>query len=81
MIKLNLSDLQRKDIVNILDGKRLGRIVDAEIDESGTIIHFVIEPKRFFKLFHIRDDVLITFKQIKKIGEDVILVEFSVNEF
>ena len=78
---MNLSDLQRKDIVNILDGKRLGRIVDAEINETGTIIHFVIEPRRFFKLFHFHDDVLITFNQIKKIGEDVILVEFTNNEY
>ena len=77
VIKLNLSDLQRKDIVNILDGKRLGRIVDAEINDSGTIIHFVIEPRRFFHLFHFKEDVLITFNQIKKIGEDVILVEFT----
>ena len=64
---MTLSDLQRKDVVNMLDGKRLGRISDAEINENGNIIHFIV--------------VTITFNQIKKIGEDVILVEFTNIDF
>ncbi len=72
---MNLSDLQRKDIVNIYDGKKLGRIIDALIDEQGIITTFYIEPRRFLSFFHLKEQVTITFKQIKKIGEDVILVE------
>jgi len=72
---MNLSDLQRKDIVNLTDGKRLGRIIDAEITESGNISYFVILEKKFFHLFKSASEVTITFSQIKKIGSDVILVE------
>ena len=67
---MTLSDLQRKDVVNMLDGKRLGRISDAEINENGNIIHFIVEPKHFFLFF-----------RFKKIGEDVILVEFTNIDF
>lgn len=77
---MNLSDLQRKDIVNVLDGKRLGRIVDAEVNESGLIMHFVVEPKRLFRIFHFKEEFTVTFHQIKKIGSDVILVEVVSGE-
>lgn len=72
---MRISDLQRKDVVSIKDGKKLGKIVDAEIDGLGSIVYLVIEPKRFFRLFGTNEETTVTFKQIHKIGEDVILVE------
>ena len=70
-----LGDLQTKDIVNINDGKNLGRIADVEIDEGGSIINIVIEKKRFFKkFFGTSSQYNITFKEINKIGDDVILI-------
>ncbi len=72
---MRLADLQVKDIVNIKDGKRLGRIVDAEIDSQGQIQFFIVEQKRIFRFFSSKLESNITFKQIVKIGEDVILVE------
>ena len=50
---MRLSDLQNKDIVNIMDGKNIGSIIDVKIDEnSGNIVSFIIEPnKNFFKFF------------------------------
>ncbi len=77
VIKVNLSDLQRKDIVDIKDGKRLGRIIDAEINEQGFITNFYVEKRRFFHFFNFKDDITINIKQIQKIGEDVILVIFE----
>lgn len=71
---MRLADLQLKDIVNIKDGRRLGRIIDAEIDSKGQIINIIIEPKKIFKLSS-NNESNITFNQIVKIGEDVILVE------
>jgi YlmC/YmxH family sporulation protein len=72
---MRLADLQRKDVVSLKDGKRLGRIIDVEIDGVGEILYLVIEPKRFFRLFGSSEETTVTFKQINKIGEDVILVE------
>ncbi len=73
---MTLSDLQQKDIINMMDGKKLGRIIDAEINEEGKILYFVIEPRRLFHFFRLKEEQKITFQQIKKIGEDVILVEY-----
>ncbi len=72
---MRLADLQIKDVVNIKDGKRLGRIIDAEIDNKGQISYFVVEQKKLFRFFSSNLEVNITFNQIVKIGEDVILVE------
>lgn len=76
---MKLSELQRKDIINIKDGKKIGRIVDVEFDiKSGYMIHFVIEKYNFVRnLFSTTDDLTIKFTQIKKLGEDVILIEIS----
>lgn len=70
---MRLADLQRKDVVSIKDGRKLGRIIDVEIDGLGTIQYLVVEQKRFFRFFH-NDEETVMFKQIEKIGEDVILV-------
>ena len=73
---MKLSDLQEKDIVNIKDGRVLGRIVDAEIDDTGKINYLVIDEKKGFRtIFSTNSDVNITFDKIKRIGTDVILVD------
>ena len=74
---MKLSELQRKDIINLKDGKRVGKIVDVEFDiNSGYMIHFVIEKANFVRnLFSTTDELNIKFTQIKKLGEDVILID------
>lgn len=70
-----LSDLQTKDIINVTDGNNLGRIVDAKIDNTGKIIYFVAEPKKIIRKVTRAGDITFSFEKIKKIGEDVILVD------
>ena len=70
-----LSDLQTKDIINIKNGNNLGRIIDAKIDSSGKITYFVSEEKKFMRKVTKSGDATIEFDRIKKIGEDVILVD------
>lgn len=70
-----LVELQSKDVVNINDGKNLGRIADVEIDNEGRIINIVVEKRRFFrKFFGSNNQFNIMFKEINKIGDDVILI-------
>ena len=71
-----LSDLQNKDIINMHDGKKIGNIIDARFNiNNGNIEKLIVEPSK--SLFSIKNNALeINFNQIKKIGEDVILVEF-----
>ena len=76
---MKLSELQKKDIVNIRNGKKIGRKIDVEFDpSSGYMIHFVIEKAKFVRnMFSVSDDLNIKFTQIKKLGEDVILIDIS----
>ena len=39
---MRLSDLQNKDIVNIIDGKKIGNIVDVTIDNNGYMISWKV---------------------------------------
>ena len=74
---MKISELQRKDIVNVNDGKVIGRIIDAIInEEDGSFEGFVIEKSKYIRsLFSTEGDITIKFSQIKKLGIDVILVE------
>lgn len=74
---MKISELQRKDIVNVNDGKVIGRIIDAIInEEDGSFEGFVIEKSKYIRcLFSTEGDITIKFSQIKKLGSDVILVE------
>ena len=76
---MRLSELQEKDIVNIKDGKKIGKIIDVYFDESsGYMIKFVIEKTHFVRnIFSNTDEIVIKFSQIKKMGEDVILIDIS----
>ena len=71
------SDLKLKEVINIIDGKRLGAITDIEIDiESGRLTAIVVPGTgKFLGFFGRNDDVVIPWDKINKIGADVILVE------
>jgi YlmC/YmxH family sporulation protein len=71
------SELREREVVNVLDGKRLGLASDLEIDAvSGRILAIVVPgPGKFLWLFGKSDDFVIPWERIKKIGVDVILVE------
>ena len=73
---MNLSDLQNKDIINVLDGKKIGSIIDAHFDvATGHIDKLIIEPSK--SLFSLKNNSFeIEYNKIKKIGEDVILIEY-----
>lgn len=73
------SELRAKEVINIRDCKRLGRVSDFEFDECNGCIHKLIvpgEPNKllsFFKCDH--GDYIIPYKNIKQIGPDIILVD------
>ncbi len=73
---MNLSDLQNKDIINILDGKKIGSIIDARFNiTNGVIEKLILSPSK--SLFSLKNSTIeIGFNKIKKIGEDVILIEY-----
>lgn len=75
---MKISDLQYKTIININDGKEIGKISDLEIDEKGIIISYYAMPrKNLFKIFSSNKETIFKTNNIKKIGEDVILVQLD----
>lgn len=75
-----LSKLRQKEVVNCIDGKRLGYICDLVIDEcNGKICAIVVPGQCKFLIFSREErDYVIPYKNIRKIGEDVILVELDI---
>ena len=70
-----LSELQSKDIISLKNGNNWGRIIDARIDNTGKIQYFVVEEKKFIRKVTRGNELTFDYEKIKKIGEDVILVD------
>ncbi|MGJ9381330.1 YlmC/YmxH family sporulation protein [Salipaludibacillus neizhouensis] len=75
---LNMSELQSKDIVNLSDGKLLGHLTDIDIDlEQGRINSIFIGGSKIRNMFQKDEEFMVPWKNIVKIGSDVILVRLE----
>lgn len=74
---MRLCELQRKEVINACDCRRLGYIIDVIIDECKGCIEAIIIPKsgKICGFLCDSEEYVIPFCCIKKIGEDIILVE------
>ena len=69
-----LKELQSKDVVNVVDGNKLGKITDIEIDfETGKILEFTVSKYKYFFCVG-NDQIKITWDKIVKLGGEVIIV-------
>ena len=70
-------DFRQKEVINISDGRRLGYIYDVEIDEKSGKINSAIVPVsgKVLRIFGKDNEYVIPWEKIKKIGEDIVLVE------
>ncbi len=73
---MRLSELQNKDVVDVVSGEKIGNVVDVEIsNNTGNIMKMIVyDRKGLMSMLRGKDEVAITWQQIKKIGTDVILV-------
>lgn len=76
---VRISEFQIKDVVNIADGKKLGNISDIDISiGTGKIEAIIIsENSKILGLFGKDEEIVIPWRNIMKIGEDVILVKYK----
>ncbi|MDD7351648.1 MAG: YlmC/YmxH family sporulation protein [Christensenellales bacterium] len=78
MGELSFCELKNREVVNVCDGKRLGRIIDMCFNKLGHITGFVVPgDKKIIKCVSGNDSIFIPWKCIVKIGEDTILVELD----
>lgn len=72
-----ISDLRCKEVVNVSDGARLGFVCDVELDtEHGRVLALLVPgPCRFLGAIGRECDYLIPWSCIRRIGEDIILVD------
>lgn len=67
-----------KEIINVSEGKRLGVLgqTDLEINEkNGQIEAFIIPSYKWFGLVKEGEETKINWKSIRKIGEDMIMID------
>ena len=76
-MECSLRELRYKEIISVSDGARFGYVGDLEIDlESGRVSNLVVPgPARFFGLFGRKEDIIIPWDEVRRFGEDIILVE------
>ena len=76
-MEITFCELKSKQVVNVIDGKQLGHIVDLVINSNCAKIVGLIVPgtKSGINFFKSTENLFIPYQNICKIGEDVILVE------
>ena len=77
-MEISFCELRSKTVVNLSDGRKLGRIIDLVYDEiTARVLGLVVPGSRPFGFFRAREDIFIPYHCICKIGEDTILVELG----
>ena len=70
-------ELRCKEVVNVVDGRRLGHVIDIVFSLSSFCVQGIVVPgdKNFWNVFKKGNELFIPFNQVIKIGEDMIMVE------
>ena len=76
------SELHCKEVICVSDGRRLGFISDAKIQlPEGRIVAIIVPgPSRYFGLLGRRDDYVIPWHCICRMGPDIVLVDIDPEE-
>ena len=73
----SIGELRTKEIINVRDGARLGCLADIELDLETGILVSIIVPGAYKLMGFLgrEDDLVIKWEDIKKIGDDVIIID------
>lgn len=71
---MHLSDLQTKEIIDITTGRRLGVIIDVLLEQNGKIKSLLLQERKA-RRFKNNDEMEVTWNEIVKIGDDIILID------
>ena len=82
---MKYSEICGKQVINVMDGARIGLVSDLEFDPCTYTIHAIfVHPtqsmvKKLFPWFFPCDEIEIPIEEIKNISGDVILVKVHYN--
>ena len=81
-MSVKFTQLQCKEVICVSDGRRLGYISDARVDLcDGQIIAIIVPgPCRFLGLWGRKDDYVIPWRCICKMGPDIVLVDIKPDD-
>ena len=74
-----ITDLHLKEVICVCDGRRLGFVCDAVVKiPEGRILSLIVPaPSKPFSFLCRREDFLIPWECIRKIGPDIIFVDIN----
>ncbi len=74
---IRVTDLHCKEVICVCDGSRLGYVSDVEVTIPDGRVCSIVVPGRgkFFGLFGCQEDYVISWNAIRRIGDDIILVD------
>ena len=76
------TEIRAKDVVNVVDGRKLGTVMDIEFTPDGQIASFSLPAPFSFKdlVRGERAGLVIPWKRVVLLGQDVILVHLEASE-
>ncbi len=73
-MELNYSSLKKKKVVNLVDGKDLGKVTDLVFTfPEGRVLAFIVSKKTILP----SDEFLVNLCCVEKIGDDAVLVRLK----
>lgn len=81
---MSFSEMRQKDVINICDGKKLGKPIDLILNESNCVEAIVVPAQSggFWSIFkQDKEGCVIPWNRVRRIGDDVILVEADSEKF
>lgn len=77
---MSFSEIRRKDVVNIIDGRKLGKPIDLLLNDSACVQALVVPGRSGGLLGFVKQDregLVVEWSRVRRIGDDVILVELD----
>lgn len=78
-MQCKIADLRCKEVINIHTGMRMGFVSDILVNTvTGQVVSLIIPgPCKFFGLFCRESDFVVPWECIRRIGDDIILIEVT----
>lgn len=81
MRRICASDLEKREVINLCTGQKIGYICDYELDvDCGQILAIIVSSDSGIPFLSKKDEYAIPWCKIECIGEDTILIKLSASD-